>query len=92
MVSERCIKHLRHLSKIASGKDKKEYYKESALIMMVNRGDCQKFRPCKEACPIFADEFAAAVAAGVRVVAAKIIWNENGNCYFGGLLPIINND
>jgi len=91
VVSERCIKHLRHLSKIASGKDKKDY-KESALLMMVNRGDCQKFRPCKESCPIFADEFMAAVVAGVRVVAAKIIWNENGDCYFGGLLPIITNE
>ena len=91
VVSERCIKHLRHLSKIASGKDKNDY-KESALLMMVNRGDCQQFRPCKESCPIFAEEFVAAIAAGVRVLAAKIIWNENGDCYFGGLLPIVKND
>ena len=87
VVSERCIKHLRHLAAIASGRSKTGY-SEAALLMIVNRGDCQKFRPCVEACPVFAEEFSAAVAAGVRVMAAQVVWNENGDCFFGGLLPV----
>ena len=87
VVSERCIKHLRHLSKIAQGKDDNGY-KESCLLMIVNRGDCSKFRPCREACPIFADEFSKAKGAGVRVIAAKVAWNKNGDCFFEDLIPI----
>ena len=86
-MSERCIKHLRHLAKIASG-EKDCQYSKAVLLMVVNRGDCQKFRPCREACPVFADEFAAAMAAGVKVIAAKIDWKENGDGYFGGLVPV----
>ena len=87
VVSERCIKHLRHLAKIAQGKDSNGY-KQSCLLLIVNRGDCSKFRPCREACPIFAKEFSKAKTAGVRIIAAKVIWNENGDCNFGGLIPI----
>ena len=88
VVSERCIKHLRHLASIAKGQSSETGYSEAALLMIVNRGDCQKFRPCKEACPVFAQEFKAAVSAGVRVMAAKVVWNANGDCVFGGLLPV----
>ena len=87
VVSERCIKHLRHLAKIAKGEDSNGY-KESCLLMVINRGDCSKFRPCREACPIFAEEFTKAKIAGVRIIAAKVIWNENGDCSFGGLVPV----
>jgi len=87
VVSERCIKHLRHLSKIAQGKDDIGY-KESCLLMIVNRGDCLKFRPCREACPIFADEFSKAKRAGVRMIAAKVAWNKNGDCFFEDLIPV----
>ena len=87
VVSERCIKHLRHLSKIAQGKDD-HGYNESCLLMIVNRGDCSKFRPCREACPMFADEFSKAKQAGVRMVAAKVIWTEKGDCHFEDLIPI----
>jgi len=90
VVSERCIKHLRHLSKIASGCNDMDdcEYKAASLLIIVNRGDCQKFRPCEEACPIFAKEFAKAISAGVRVVVAKVNWNGDGNCQFEGLLPV----
>jgi len=47
-----------------------------------------RFRPCREACPIFADEFSKAKQAGVRMIAAKVVWNMNGDCFFEGLLPI----
>ena len=56
--------------------------------MIVNRGDCDKFRPCRESCPIFAEEFYKAISAGVRIVVAKIVWDADGNCHYGGLLPI----
>ena len=56
--------------------------------MIVNRGDCDKFRPCRESCPVFAEEFNKAISAGVRIVVAKIVWDADGNCHYGGLLPI----
>ena len=87
VVSERCIKHLRHLARIAQGKDD-HGYKESCLLMIVNRGDCSRFRPCREACPVFADEFTKARLAGVRIIAAKVTWNKEGDCHFEGLLPV----
>ena len=87
VVSERCIKHLRHLARIAKGSDDNGY-KESCLLMIVNRGDCSRFRPCREACPIFADEFSKAKLAGVRIIAAKVTWNKEGDCHFDGLLPV----
>ena len=87
VVSGRCIKHLRHLSRIAQGRDD-HGFKESCLLMLVNRGDCSRFRPCQEACPVFADEFSIAKAAGVRIIAAKINWNKDGDCHFRGLLPV----
>ena len=90
VVSERCIKHLRHLAKIARGEEKANGYETACLLVIVNRGDCEKFRPCKEACPVFAQEFSNAVSDGVRIVAPKIVWNDNGDGQFGGLLPVEN--
>jgi len=86
VVSERCIKHLRHLSEIAN--QRIGNYDRAVLLMIVNRGDCEKFRPCSEACPVFAQEFQAAVSKGVHVIAAKVVWSENGDGQFGGILPI----
>jgi len=86
VVSARCIKHLRHLAHLASSG------KPSCLLLVVNRGDCKQFRPCFEACPMFAREFDKAVAAGVRIVAAGVTWNEHGDSYFTKLLPILSND
>merc|ERR1712107_499016 len=85
-LSARCIKHLRHLAHLASSG------KPSCLLLVVNRGDCKQFRPCFEACPMFAREFDKAVAAGVRIVAAGVTWNEHGDSYFTKLLPILSND
>ena len=90
VVSERCIKHLRHLAKIARGEDKTNGYETACLLVIVNRGDCEKFRPCKEACPVFAQEFSNAMSDGVRILAPKIIWDDNGDCHYGGLLPVEN--
>jgi len=90
VVSERCIKHLRHLAKIARGEDKINGYEAACLLVIVNRADCEKFRPCIEACPVFAQEFSNAMSDGVRILAPKIIWDENGDCHYGGLLPVEN--
>ena len=91
VVSERSIKHLRHLAKIANAADQEDKYKAACLLMIVNRGDCHKFRACKEACPVFADELEVAIDAGVNVVAAGVAWDGNGDCMFRGLLPVVTN-
>lgn len=102
VVSARCLKHLRHLAKVAGGQvehklDKKlteqdeherKTFKAAVLLLVVNRGDCLTFRPCSEACPVFAHEFKAAQEAGVKVVAAGVRWEGGGSCFFRGLLPI----
>jgi len=85
VVSSRCIKHLRHLAQLAEGS------KVGCLLVVVNRGDCHRLRPCKEACPVFAREFEKAVEAGVRVVAAAVRWDSRGDCYFGGIVPVVMN-
>jgi len=87
VVSERCIKHLRHLSEIARGEYKSDGYETACLLVIVNRGDCEKFRPCREACPVFAQEFSNAISDGVRILVPKIVWDNNGDCHYGGLLP-----
>ena len=40
---------------------------------MVNRGDCTAFRPCHEACSLFAQILQRAVSVGVVVVAKEVV-------------------
>src|SRR5689334_14656027 len=43
-----------------------------AVLFVVNRGDCEAFRPCHEACPLFASVLKRARDAGVSVLAYEI--------------------
>ncbi|KAF7684997.1 Sugar fermentation stimulation like protein [Cucumispora dikerogammari] len=88
VVSARSIRHLRHLSKIAEGINELGYTK-SCLLIIVNRGDCSAFRVCHECCPVFADEIIKAKQSGVQIVAARVSWEENGDCYFDEIIPMV---
>jgi DNA-binding sugar fermentation-stimulating protein len=47
---------------------------QSVLLFVVNRSDCDAFRPCHEADPLFAQLVHQAVQRGVRVLALEICW------------------
>ena len=53
VVSERAIKHLKELARIA--KNQSNGISKAAVLMVVNRDDCAYFRACQEACPVFAE-------------------------------------
>jgi len=40
---------------------------------------------------MFSREFDKALAAGVRIVAAGVTWDNNGDSFFTKLLPVVGN-
>ena len=63
----------------------------SAILFVVNRSDCTKFRPCHEACMLFAQMLHRAVKMGVMVIAKEVIW-EDTIAYLGKSLPVVFSD
>ena len=61
---------------------------DAAVLFVVARADCHAFRPCHEACPLFAAVLKRAAARGVRVLAHDVRWTETGVCYAGRPLPV----
>ena len=80
VVSARAIKHVRELTAIAKGEktlDGGERLSACVLFIVVRR-DATVFRPNREACPSFARYLTEAAAAGVKVVARRVVWDEEG--------------
>ena len=80
VVSARAIKHVRELTAIAKGEktlDGGERLSACVLFIVVRR-DATVFRPNREACPSFARSLTEAAAAGVKVVARRVVWDEEG--------------
>jgi DNA-binding sugar fermentation-stimulating protein len=89
VVSDRAIKHIHELTNLHGTIDSKTSSRISAAILfIVNRSDCVAFRPCHEACLLFAQVLQKAQLKGVRLVAKELVWRE-GKCYAGRSLPVV---
>ena len=92
VVSDRAIKHIHELTKLHGTIDKASGNKiNSVILFVVNRSDCTKFRPCHEACMLFAQVLQRAVRKGVDVIAKEVIWDET-IAYLGKNLPVVFSD
>ena len=92
VVSDRAIKHIHELTKLHGTIDKASNKRiNSAVLFIVNRGDCAKFRPCHEACMLFSQVLQRAVKKGVLVIAKEVIWDET-IAYLGKSLPVVFDD
>lgn len=93
VVSTRAIKHVDELAGIARGdrKDKLGVRFFPMLLFMVVRPDVVSMRVNQESCPSFAKHVEAAQAAGVRIVAHKVLWGKGkdlGKAFWAGTLPV----
>ena len=59
----------------------------AAVLFVVVRADARHFRANEEACPSFARYLREASAAGVRVLAHQVRWEE-GKAFSVGSLPV----
>ena len=57
------------------------------ILFLVNRGDCEIFKPCWKADPIYAKSLLSAQQCGINLLAIKINWTLKG-CYFDKELKI----
>ena len=88
VVSDRAIKHVHELTRLHGTKDVKGRTIVSAILFVVNRNDCVAFRPCHEACMLFAQMLHRAYLKGVKLVAKALVWN-GGLCSAGPTLPVV---
>ena len=85
VISDRAIKHLDGLTNLHDTKTSDGSKTiESAVVFLINRGDCSAFRPCHEADMLFAQMLLKAQHAGVRVIAQELVWKEDENGEFKG--------
>ena len=82
VVSERAIKHLFNL------RDLQSEDVTTVVMFVVNRDDCESMRACGERCPVFRDALQEVVQAGVKAVAVRVRWEDDGKCFFDGFLPV----
>jgi len=82
VVSERACKHLRNLQSLRN-KDV-----TSVVLFIVNRSDCQSVRACHEKCPVFAQVLEDVVKSGVKALAVRVRWTEDGDCFFNDVVPV----
>lgn len=83
VVSERACKHLRNLQSQLS-KDI-----TPVVLFIVNRSDCESVRACHEKCPVFAEVLADVINAGVKALAVRVRWTDEGECFYDGVLPVV---
>jgi len=74
VVSERSIRQIDLMKK---NKDKFNF----CILFLVNRGDCEIFKPCWKADPIYAKSLLSAQQCGINLLAIKIKWTLTG-CFF----------
>jgi DNA-binding sugar fermentation-stimulating protein len=60
---------------------------KTAILFIVNRNDCDQFRPCHEADMLFSQVLYKAFKSGVLLIVQEIIW-ENSIAKLGRRLPI----
>ena len=83
VVSERACKHLKNLESMLDEKNV-----TPVVLFIVNRADCQSMRPCHEKDPVFAEILSDVVKAGVKALAVRVRWTEDGECFYDGMLPV----
>ncbi|EFJ52624.1 hypothetical protein VOLCADRAFT_115580 [Volvox carteri f. nagariensis] len=86
VVSDRAIKHVGSPAGDASSP---RAGLRAAVLFIVNRCDCEAFRPCHEADPLFAQVLKAAHEAGVILLAYDVVWSLNGQALPGKRLPVV---
>jgi DNA-binding sugar fermentation-stimulating protein len=89
VVSDRAIKHLHHLEQLlgagrASIGGRERRVSAAAVLFVVARSDCAAFRPCHEACPVFARVLRRAQRRGVQVLAYDVEFALGGGGGGGG--------
>ncbi len=91
VVSSRAIKHVRELTKIATGEKQDTRYPDlkTAIVFMVVRNDATAFMPNYRTCPTFYKEVMIAKNTGVKVVSYGFNMKRNGTCPFMSELPIV---
>ncbi|KAL3760420.1 hypothetical protein ACHAWU_005955 [Discostella pseudostelligera] len=82
VVSERACKHLRNLQSLL------DENVTPVVLFIVNRSDCQSVRACREKCPVFAEILEDVVRSGVKALAVRVRWTEEGQCFFDGIIPV----
>ena len=87
-MSERAIKHIKNLIDLISNRSN-DGVEKSVLLFIVNRSDCNAFRPCHESDLLFTQMVRKAINHGVYVIAQQIIWTIEGVAYLGPQLPVI---
>lgn len=89
VVSDRAIKHIHELTNLHGTVDATTGKAISAAILfIVNRSDCAAFRPCHEACLLFAQVLRRAQLRGLTLIAKELVWCD-GKCYAGRTLPVV---
>lgn len=89
VVSDRAIKHIHELTNLHGTIDGTTGKVISAAILfIVNRSDCTAFRPCHEACLLFAQVLLRAHRSGLTLIAKELVWCD-GKCHAGRTLPIV---
>lgn len=87
VVSDRAIKHCHELTQLVGTKSENGSTIKAAILFIVNRNDCEQFRPCHEADMLFAQILHRANIQGVQLIAQEIIWNQS-IASLGRRLPI----
>ncbi|GBG26320.1 Hypothetical Protein FCC1311_025412 [Hondaea fermentalgiana] len=89
VLSSRAIKHVHELTQLHLSRRLGEENLDSAMIFVVNRSDCERFRPAHESCPLFARVLYEASLAGVRLLAYTVDWDLASGCaYLGHRIPV----
>lgn len=60
----------------------------AALVLVVQRSDCDAFAPCARADAVYADLFQRARREGVLVVAFKVRTSPDGDVHWAGHVPV----
>jgi DNA-binding sugar fermentation-stimulating protein len=87
VVSDRAIKHVHELNCMHDTIDSEGRKIKSAILFIINRSDCEAFRPCHEADMLFAQMLLRASEKGVTLIAKEVIWSK-GVGRAGRTLPV----
>ena len=87
VVSDRAIKHVHELTCMHGTTDAQGRGVKSAILFIINRSDCEAFRPCHEADMVFAQMLLRAREKGVNLIAKEVLW-ANGIGRAGRSIPV----
>jgi len=88
-VSDRAIKHVTELTNLHSTVDAATGKTiNSAILFVINRSDCDKFRPCHEADMLLAQCLLRARGKGVMLLAKEVVW-KGSEARLGRTLPVV---